>query len=149
MAAEPFMSMKLQGANELALLLESMPEAASSRAQLKILRLAAEPMRVEMSRLAPRGEGSHGVHLADSIEISTIGSRSRDRQQGEATIAVGPTIEAFWGLFQEFGTIRQAPRPFAGPAFDNQTKQAFKILQEGYWTLLMKWLSTRRPRGKR
>lgn len=143
------MSMKLEGANELALLLESMSKAASSRAQLKILRLAAEPMRVEMSRLAPRGKGLHGFHLADSMEISTIGSRSRDRQEGEATVAVGPTKEAFWGLFQEIGTIRHGPQPFAHEAFDNQTKQTFDILQEGYWKLLKKWLSTRRPRGKR
>lgn len=133
--AEPFLKMKFEGAAELARVLNGLSTAASSRRQLRALRAAAVPMRDEMEHTAPRGEGLHGRHLADSIAIMAV----RDKQgTGDKTVAIGPTRNAFWGFFQEHGTIRHGPQPFAAPAFDSQGGRSFQILQVKFWAMLKK-----------
>ena len=125
----------LQGGEALARVLDGLKPATSRRKQFKILREAAKPMRAGMEANAPRGSGSHGRHLADSIVIASV----RDRQgDGDATVAVGPSRDAFWGFFQERGTIFHAPQPFAGPAFDSRLRRSFAIIQTRTWQLIRK-----------
>ncbi len=135
--AEPFLKFELQGGQQLARVLEVLKDANSRRKQFKMLRDAAEPIRAAMATNAPRGEGTHGRHLADSMVISSV----RGLQGGlenDPTVSVGPSKEAFWGFFQEVGTISHSPSPFAGTAFEATTGAAFAIIQDRTWELIRK-----------
>jgi HK97 gp10 family phage protein len=59
-----------------------------------VLDAAAEECRQIASDNAPVGEGTHGEHLADSIEVTGKGN---SRQ-------IGPNKGAYWGEFVERGT---------------------------------------------
>ena len=56
----------------------------------------------------------------------------------DVTVAVGPSKEAFYGFFLQFGTIHISPRPFASQALEAGTKPAFRIMAAGYWELIRK-----------
>lgn len=46
----------------------------------------------------------------------------------EAIAKIGPSSKAFYGYFQEFGTIHNSPRPFLRPAWDAKIDEAIAII---------------------
>lgn len=131
-------SMQIQGGKELAMRLRALPEAYTRTIVLGALREAGEPMRARMAQLAPREPGK--PDLADNINISVAnrlgdvgGGRWEARHDEEHAVAVGPTKDFFYGLFQEYGTVHHAPQPFMRPAFDSEAPRALQILTDELW----------------
>lgn len=113
--------------------LERLPTAVRDKAIRRALKLAAEPMREEMKiRAAPRG-----ARFETPIVVNDIsrGRRGEDLE-GDAVVAVGPSRSFFYGF--EFGTSRQAARPFARPAFDDQVYNSLRIAGEFLWAEIRK-----------
>jgi HK97 gp10 family phage protein len=54
----------------------------------------------------------------------------------QAAVAVGPSKLAFYGIFQEYGTVEHPAQAFGRPAFDGSRDEALQILGEGLWQLL-------------
>jgi len=125
--------LRVEGVKGLAENLARLPLATARKKQIEALKLAAEPIRDQMGRNAPRGreplrEGR--VRLAGSMTISTVRAR---RGSTDATVAVGPGKGAFHGLFQERGTIHHGPQPFATAALNAKTKEALQIFGDEMW----------------
>lgn len=59
-----------------------------------VLDAAAKECQEIASQNAPQGAGTHGEHLADSIEVEGKGH----------TRQIGPNRDAYWGKFVEKGT---------------------------------------------
>jgi HK97 gp10 family phage protein len=85
---------------------------AKARAPLGVYD-ASDPMTAQRARFGP---------LKSSIR------RGRVRGRDAATVAVG-IGRAFWGLFQEFGTVRMAARPWFRPAWEASKLQAFEAIR--------------------
>lgn len=72
---------------------------------------AVEPLRLEIAAEAPvrTGRLSRSIEKQENRAESTVDS---------VTIDVGPSIQAFYGIFQEFGTAFQPPQEFVEPAIE-------------------------------
>lgn len=125
-----------QGGTEMAARLHALPDAVSRKVQLAALRDAAEPIRNGMQANAPRGGGTHGKHLAESMTISDV--RASQSGEGAVSVAVGPAQEAFWGFFQEFGHGPGPAQPFARPVFDTNAPIGLTIIGQRLWDALRK-----------
>lgn len=133
---------RIEGGQELARNLNALPARVSRRIMLEALRDAAEPMRARMAALAPREPGA--PDLAENIVVSvaqrigsTEGGQWRPRfDDKEAAVAVGPAKGFFYGLMQEYGTVRHGAQPFARPAFSSEAPKALKILTDALWTAI-------------
>lgn len=131
-------TVKFEGGEELAKTLNALPMELTRRVVLDALVLAAEPMRRSAGQKAPREPGA--PDLADNIGISvsdrigsTEGGSWRGRDDQEHAVAVGPTKGFFYGLFQEYGTVRHGAQPFMRPAFDSEADGALNILADELW----------------
>jgi HK97 gp10 family phage protein len=118
------------GGKELAEALGQLPQRVSRSVQRDALLDAAEPMRIEMGRNAPRRPPQ--PDLADHIIAVSV--RGEDMQQ--VVVAVGPEKRFFYGSFIEFGTAFISARPFARPAFDRTVKDALGIFADRVWLAL-------------
>lgn len=131
-------SVKFSGAKELAAALRALPAELSRQMMLDALEEAAEPTRARAAQLAPREPGA--PDLADNIGISVAnrigdvgGGRWEARHDEEHAVAVGPTKNFFYGIFQEYGTSRHRAQPFMRPAFDSEAPRALTILAQRLW----------------
>lgn len=133
--------MKFHGGADMAKRLNSLPGAVSRNVQRNALRKGAEPIRAGMASLAPRDPDSAPPHLADNI---VIGTRSKTRErEGEVIVEVGPALKPndfFYGIFPEFGTVRQQAQPFARPGFDNNAHRSLGIIMAEMWGAIRKKL---------
>ena len=138
--------MNVTGGDELAAKLRKLPMAVRKNELYRILREAGEPMRSRMEQLAPRSTGDRGniPGLADSMSISVakkIGSTSGGRWEASdefmAAVAVGPSKNAYYGIFQEYGTVHHGAQSFARPAFDGTADTSLKHISAELWTLLV------------
>lgn len=107
--------------------LESVKKAVRNRAMKKAAELGGTIMLAEIRSRAPvrrSGSRSGGTNRKAGLLRSSIGMRVRLFRGKEARAQIGPSKEAFYGLFVEFGTVHAAARPFMRPAFDAKKKQA-------------------------
>ena len=102
-------SAKIEGGAKFAKTLEALPFAKQRGVLTKMLKKAAEPIRERMEVLAPREPGK--PDLADNIVIQSVSKiddgtemEARSLDDSEAAVAIGPSKDAFYGSFQEFGT---------------------------------------------
>lgn len=129
-------SFRFAGGRELAQELSKLPERVSKTIQRQALRAAAEPMRQEMRVLAPHEPGA--PDLRESMTISNVRSGTDEIRESEVAIAVGPSKGAFYGFFQEFGTVHHGAQPFARPAFDQHVLKALAIISQHLWAAIRK-----------
>ncbi len=87
------------------------------------LKDAAEPMRDRAAQLAPVLTGNLQAHEIISVARGTSTS-------SYATVRVGPSMDAYYGIFDELGTAHQTAQPFLEPAFDDTSEQAERIIAE-------------------
>ena len=134
-------SFQMTGWKELGANLRALPAAMQREKILDVLEVGAEPMRARMEQLAPREPGA--PDLADNIGISVAnrigdvgGGRWQARHDEEHAVAVGPAKFAFWGIFQEFGTVHHAAQPFARPAFDGTAHACLSLISQGLWGII-------------
>lgn len=107
-------------------LLEALDETALSLGEkrqliVKALRKASEPIQEEAIARAPRLTG----RLKANIGIAVT-----DQTAEGAEAHIGPTSKAFYGLFQEIGTIHMTGKPWLGPAYDAREDEALEIISE-------------------
>lgn len=127
------MSFHFEGGADLARKLGELPRRVSLPIQKAALLEAAEPMRVRMSELAPHEPGAPDLRAAMVISPVRASSRSDVIRETETAVAVGPSRDAYYGLFQEFGTVHHGAQPFARPAFDSVAPESLRILSEVLW----------------
>lgn len=75
---------------------------------------AAEIVRADAARRAPVLTG----RLQGGMLATWSGRRRSGSGWGRAVALVGPSRDAFYGEFQEFGTSKMAAQPFMRPALD-------------------------------
>ena len=134
---------KVEGLLEMAATLEQLPQAARKPILIRALKAAGAPMAERMALDAPLDPAADHQHLADSMTVSAT-----NRVNGEtlddtaAAVAVGPSKDAFWGLFQEYGTVRHGAQPFARPGFDGGYEEALTIFRGEMWLEIVANLPT-------
>lgn len=138
------LGLSIKGAEQLAANLNALGAAVRKRALVKVLRAAAEPIQsraIELAPIAPRMP----FHLKDAIVIYTVPSTEMfwkwewtltGSDEYQAAVAIGPSRDAFWGVFLEFGTVKMAAKPFMRPAFDYGADRALTLIRAGLWALL-------------
>jgi HK97 gp10 family phage protein len=55
---------------------------------------------------------------------------STESAPDQALVKIGPSILAFYGLFQELGTIHHVSQPFLEPALESKKDEAIKNASE-------------------
>ena len=124
--------MEVKGLQEL----ERQLEAIGEKLAVKVLRQAGkEAMEVvteDMQQHAGFDESSDGLHMRDSIKISSQNRMKDERWLTVVTIRVGPSREhTMKALAQEFGTVKQVADPFMRPALDFNREKILRILAVG------------------
>lgn len=131
---------QVTGLKELVADLNAMSARVRRNTLVEALEEGAEPIRVLMARHAPHEPGPPDIK--DAMIVSrhnrTIGEEGVLARQDEfqATVAVGPERGFFYGIFQEYGTVRHRAKPFARPAFDEGAPKSLAIIAKSLWLLI-------------
>lgn len=120
-------TIKMEGFKELEDALRKLPQEIAGKVMREALKRASRPMADEAKRRAPRSSdpGPQG-HMADSIDVRTMRVTPDGSYDVETHLWIGPDRDHFYGLFSEFGTVRQSARPFMRPAFDGLAEETIK-----------------------
>lgn len=94
----------------------------------------AEPIQNLMSALAPRGTPAE-PNLSNVV-VTDVKSREPMR----AAVWIGPSRDAFYAYFVEFGTKHMAAQPFARPAFDREASSTQLALADEVWDAIVRAL---------
>lgn len=117
--------MKLEGVATLEAKAKGYTDRVSRKAlESDVLQKAAEPVRERAAAKAPRGATGtlqSGVVVATQSTAHRIFAQSKG--YGRAKVGVGPSSDAFYGIFQELGTSRHPAQPFLRPAVDASRQQ--------------------------
>lgn len=131
------------GADELQRALHQLPNAVSRRAQIRALRVGAEPIRAVAASIAPRDEQAGAPHMADHIVIAEMSARrlaAEGFHEDVAAVEVGPLAKFFYAFFQEVGTAFHAAQPFMRPGFDSQVRRALTLIRSDLWASIRQHL---------
>jgi HK97 gp10 family phage protein len=125
-------TLKMEGGDKLAKALAELPTRVSRSVQREALKAGAEVIRVRVVATAPRAHGA--PDLAANIGIQS------DVRPGDGSVGVGIGVPRgfFYDWFNEFGTVKQASKPFWRPAFDGEKAKALKLIAAEMWTALIK-----------
>lgn len=148
-------TVKVEGLRELDAALGELKKGTARAVLRRVLNKAAEPMRAAAEQMAPvrtgklkskiitssnLGAGSAGkaafaeVMKAGGTKSAARGalvSANRDAGEGSfAQVYIGPSTKAFYGMYSEFGTSKQKPRPFMRPAFDSQKGVSLDMIRK-------------------
>lgn len=104
--------------NKLAVELKSATGTLGAKASLAI-RKTAHDIEADSKRFCPVDTGN----LRNSISTGITG----DGRFGSIEAEIGPTAE--YGAFVEFGTSRQAPQAYMGPALDRNTPDFVRAME--------------------
>lgn len=121
-------SFRVEGLSELKEALEELPKATGKNVLKRALLKAAEPMRADAEREAPRESGQ----LAASIKIGTkLSQRQKSQHKKESAVEVflGPDPSAK-AIAQEFGAAHHGPQPYMRPAWDGNKEGAFNSMRD-------------------
>lgn len=148
---------KVEGLRELDRALGELTKSAARATLHRVLKKAGAPIAAEASRLAPRksGELSRSVKVSTRIKNTTgnaeysavlrsggskeqavAAMRSARRAGGKSfgQVYVGPERAktrraAIKRIVQEFGSVKQAPRPYMRPAWEAKKAEALSIIK--------------------
>lgn len=108
----------ITGAKDLDKLLKRLPGKIAGRILQSSLRLGAMVIVRDARTRAP---SLTGTLRANIVARKTASAK---RSGASAEITIGPTQDAFWGMFQEFGTRHHPARPWLRPAFEGSKRAA-------------------------
>ncbi len=111
------MSETIRGLEEFESKLSSLALDIQRKYLMDATKAGAEPIRQEASQEAPRLTG----HLSDREIVVGVPSQSNAY---EATVRIGPAMDAFYGVFDEKGTAHMVAQPFLEPAAENKYEEA-------------------------
>ena len=119
-------TIRLEGMDDL----EAALKRLSLDTQGEVLRAAvdkgAEVVREVASQLAPRSTRGSRKHDPGHLSRNIKKERQWTRTQDTATTHVGMDKSAYYGRFQELGTVYEPAQPFMRPALD-ETKGAVTV----------------------
>lgn len=95
-------------------------QTAGRRIDRELKKKLSQAARIVVKDAKPRAPRRTGK-LRKSISFSILRG---------GNVEIGP--RAFYGIFGEFGTVRQPARPFLGPAIEATQEQVFDILGESF-----------------
>ena len=124
---------RVEGLSELEQKLKELGPKQAKKAFREAGARAAEIWANEMASLAPVGD-PHRAGVSPGTLRESIGFSIRASGVNETlTIHVGPSKEAFWGTFNEFGTKDMPARPFARPTFMDHQDDVLKLFADILW----------------
>lgn len=117
---------ELQGVDELLADIRKRLGNGAARLENRGLRKAGQPIAEAMKTHINRS--NQAPHLRDDIRVSGV-----RRKDGKRYVLIGAGKKTGWrGHFLEFGTVKMAPKPWAGPGFEEGKGQAIQTLVEEY-----------------
>jgi len=148
--AKRYGQVAITGDKELLEVLKRLPKHISDKILDKAIRKGANILKKEASLRAPSRKGNnvlrrYGKGLKREIIVRKLAKR---KARGETILQVGPSRDAFYGIFVEFGTVHRYHKsgksvgaitqdnaqPFMRPAFDAKVdeiqSEATKILRD-------------------
>lgn len=128
------MAFKVIGGVGLVRKLKSLPRQLDQKALKDAVHAGAEPIQHLMSALAPRGTPAE-PNLSNVV-VTDVKSREPMR----AAVWIGPSRDAFYAYFVEFGTKHMAAQPFARPAFDREASSTQLALADEVWDAIVRAL---------
>lgn len=127
-------SMRLEGAKELQDLLLRLPARVQKNAVNQAMRAGGAIVRDAAKADAPVGKrkGRKRFYVSRKtgkrVQANDYGALKKNIRVQKVRGTDGRYVvtdgSAFWGMFYEFGTKRQPPRPFLRPAFDRVREKA-------------------------
>jgi len=113
----------------------------------RVLTAAAEPIAEEMAKRAPKDTGYLGEHIDTGTRLSRR-QRGVSKKESDVEVFAGAT-RVDQAIFAEFGTVNQAPQPFARPSWDAGKMQALDDVTTGLAAEIEKTAkrAARRARG--
>ncbi len=123
-------SCTVEGLDELEHALLDTTVKKARKGMREALNAAGEVMRAAIEEKAPRRTGFLSSHIITKVKLSA--------KEDEGTVSVGPSKEAFYGVYDEFGTRHMAARPFMRPAFEQHKEpmlDAFVKRLQGFFGL--------------
>lgn len=105
---------------------------------VRTLKKAAKPIDDEASALAPVRTGKLQISVITGTQLtrSQKGSAYKAGSLGVAEVHVGTVLSR--GMFNEFGTYKQAAHPFMRPAWDNNKSKSEGIIGQELWVEIKK-----------
>ena len=127
--SKEMLNMKLNGAKEVARVLNQLPDELSAKVLNSALRSGTNIIKKEIIAKAPVSDEQSEKnkkygHLKDNIRVSAV-KKTKDRIE----LALH-NRKAFWALFIEFGTSKTPARPFMRPALDANADKAIRKIVE-------------------
>lgn len=104
-------TVEIRGLKELDAVIRSLPDEMQRAPVREGLKAAAQVLKEGMTMRAPHDPVVAGVTLADEIVAVVKVGTKRDT----AVAQVGPSKRAFYGGFQELGTVNHPAQPFMRP----------------------------------
>ncbi len=132
------MTVKVEGLEGLLQALEELPKRVTQKAVVRrALTQAAEPIRSLWASLAPYDASDMGLHLRDSVVVSsqTVSRAKADERPGAVVVYVGPNknLPRHHGIFMEFGTFKDPAQPSGRPAFETRKEESLHLLGYYMW----------------
>ena len=123
----------IHGAAELEKVLRQLPNQTRGQILRTAVMAGAREVRDAMRLAAPVGatgtlRKSIVARTQKSDTAGNLGGTLFKAGRFAATVFVGPTAQAFYGLFSEFGTSTQPARPWMRPAWEASKGRAFNIM---------------------
>lgn len=123
-------SVSLEGTEDLERAIKRLSEDVQGVHLRAAVEAGAEVTRNVASQLAPRSTlGSRG-HSAGFLARNIRAERQFTRSQDTAVTDVGMTKEAWYGRFQETGTVYEPAQPFLRPALDETKNDVVDTIAE-------------------
>lgn len=119
---------RISGFDETVSNLRRLPQEIAGKVLDAAVRKAGTPMAEDAARTAPRSATpSKAGHMGDSIKMRKFTDQS-SANDVESNFTIGPDRAHFYGGFEEFGTVKEAARPFMRPAFDRAGQSVIESL---------------------
>lgn len=112
--------LELKGMDEVLKRLEEMGRKGNTVAN-RALKKGAEPILKEMKTLVPVDTGRG----RDSLKIGSISTKKGFKSIPIGLVDVG---DAYYLIFQEYGTSKMQAQPFMAPAYEKNKDKARKII---------------------
>ena len=109
---------RLEGVEELRAALRRLEADTRGRVLRVAVQEGAEIVREVASQLAPRSEDGSRGNPPGFLAANIVAERQWTPSQDKAVSHVGMHKKAFYGHFQETGTIYEPAQPFLRPALD-------------------------------
>lgn len=116
------MAVELVGADELGKQFQALANVGKADLLEAIVKAVAEPVRKLAEDRAPRNTGE----LAGNIIAETLVKR-----QDVCVVGIGPSKDAWHGIFQELGTSHHGAQPFLRPSFDERKEESKTGIADG------------------